>query len=469
VALSVNFVVALAVWPGFMSWDSVFALKQLRSGITASGFPPMVSYMWALPDLLIPGPGGMLLLQNGVLFFALGMLFHAFGLSALGILALFLLFVVSPLLIGPMLVVWKDVGMSAFLLLSVALAVFYTRHRQSRYLVAAMIAAAIGGAYRLNAFPALLPLMLGIATLALLWRKSDQKIRVSAPSLVRILGLAAALSGAALAFFMLSVSFRLPDLKPLPRVFNAALYSQVFDLLGISACAERVLVPNELMLRPMSAADIKRLYDPRCVLHSVDTGNPAKLQETFGSMEEPFTFQQPEREHQIQILLDRIQHAWWDAIRAYPGCYLMHRLLLLRYLMGANDGDVYYLTHAEIQQNDLGIAMTPTPLTSMLLQLIIGDSPLARLWVFILTATLTMFWLYRKNRTSFWWAAMLMTSGLLYLIGNVFMLPSADARYQHWVAVCMFVIVALGIKKIEFIALKPIWAQLRRMAYSHAS
>src|SRR3954447_24364589 len=154
VALAVNFFVALAVWPGFMSWDSIFALKQLRTGITESAYPPMVSYMWAIPDLLIPGPGGMLLLQNGVLFVALGMVFYALKLSNSAVVALFFLFVASPILIGPMLVVWKDVGMSACLLLSVALSVFYMRRYHSRYLVAAMLFLMIGGSYRLNSFTA---------------------------------------------------------------------------------------------------------------------------------------------------------------------------------------------------------------------------------------------------------------------------------------------------------------------------
>jgi hypothetical protein len=432
VALTVNFFVALAVWPGFMSWDSLLALKQLRTGITSSAYPPMVSYMWALPDLLIPGPGGMLLLQNGILFVALGMLFYAFGLSSLATLALFVLFVASPILIGPMLVVWKDVGMSACLLLSVALAVFYMRHRQSRYLVASMVMMVIGGAYRLNAFAALLPLILAMATLALYWRQPETSVLLSARWLLRLLGLSVLLGVAALVLIALSLSFRLPDLKPLPSVFSPA-FPQVYDLLGISACAERVLLPNELMRRPMSADDMKRLYDPRHVQLSFDmsnTGNPALLKPTFGSG-------------------DQIANAWWGAIRDYPGCYLMHRLRVLSYLIGANRGEVFYVTHPYIDQNDLGIQMTPTPLTAKVLHMVNGDSPLARLWIFMVVAALVTVWLYWVNRYSFWLAVTLMVSSLLYLTGNVAVLPAADARYQHWIAVCMFVIIALGVKQAE--------------------
>jgi hypothetical protein len=291
----------------------------------------------------------------------------------------------------------------------------------------------IGGAFRLNSFPALLPLIVAVATLALLWQPNS-KPRLSARSLLRVLGLTTILASATLAFIVLSLSFRLPDLKPLPRTFSAE-FSQVFDLLGISACAERVLIPNELLRRPMSADDVRRLYDPRHVQLSFDmanTGNPALLQPTFRSGEQ-------------------IQNAWWGAIRGYPGCYLLHRIRVLMYLIGANRGDVFYVTHPGIDQNDLGITMTPTRLTSRVLHIVTGGRPLARLWIFMLTATLATIWLYRKNIASFWWAAMLMTSGLLYLAGNVFVLPAADARYQHWVAVCMFVVIALGVKEVELI------------------
>jgi hypothetical protein len=433
IALVMNFFVALAVWPGFMSWDSFLALKQLRTGITVSAYPPMVSYMWALPDLLVPGPGGMLLLQNGALFVGLGMIFYAMKLSNVTVIALFFLFVASPILIGPMLVVWKDVGMSACLVLTVAMSVFYMRRGQFRYLVAAMLFLTIGGSYRLNSFTALLPLIFAIALLASLWRQSDPKPWFCA----RSVGLAAGLASAALGFIVLSVSFRLPDLKPLPLTFNAE-WSQVFDLIGISACAERVLVPDQLMRRPMSIDDIKRIYNPRHVQLSFDMtspGDPALLRPTFGSKEQ-------------------IQHMWFRTISTYPGCYVMHRLRLLMYLVGANAGEVFYLTHGGIDQNDLGIAMTPTALTSRILHIVTSGGPLARLWTFMLAAMIAMFWLYARNRASFWMAAILMTSGLSYLTGNVFVLPAADARYQHWVAICMFGIIVLGVKELELVVWK---------------
>src|SRR5260370_15822462 len=51
-------------YPGYMSPDSVEQFAQARSGLFTDWHPPIMSLLWRLADKLLPGPFGMLLLDN---------------------------------------------------------------------------------------------------------------------------------------------------------------------------------------------------------------------------------------------------------------------------------------------------------------------------------------------------------------------------------------------------------------------
>jgi hypothetical protein len=434
-ALTLNFFVALAVWPGFMSWDSLFALKQLRQGITVSAYPPVVSYVWYLPDHLIPGPGGMLLLQNGILLGAVGLFLYSFRARILLSMGLLVLFVATPIILGPMLVVWKDIGMSAFLALAVALIVYASRKKSLTLLTFGFVSLVIGGCYRLNAFPALLPI--GLAGLLVL-----REIRPEA-NWRRLMSIYAA--GGVFAFLViaLSVSFRLPDLRPLPRVFNSNM-TQIHGLLGMSVCLGENLVPPEFFLRPASMSDLERVYKPQHSQLSFTNGNPEFMQYTGFP--------------RVSDLAAR----WRHAVISHPLCYLKQRLDVLAYLLGANKGAVFYPTHPLIDENDLGIKMQPTVLTQRLVGYIERaaqpawglPNALARGWFWGLLAAVCCLALYIRRRPAWPLAALIYTSGVLYLAGSFFVVPAADARYAHWYVVTCFLSVALAISDAVSLSLE---------------
>ena len=59
-------------WPGYMSYDSVFALEQARAGIVSGTYPPLVSYLWWVLECFVPGQGGMLAFQVVMLMAGIG-------------------------------------------------------------------------------------------------------------------------------------------------------------------------------------------------------------------------------------------------------------------------------------------------------------------------------------------------------------------------------------------------------------
>lgn len=61
--LFVPLLFALAIcaifYPGFMSYDTLHAMRGARSGVTDSMWPPMVSYVWRVVDFVSDNPTAM--------------------------------------------------------------------------------------------------------------------------------------------------------------------------------------------------------------------------------------------------------------------------------------------------------------------------------------------------------------------------------------------------------------------------
>ena len=113
------------VWPGLMSYDSLFAYSQSINGVEISDWPPMHDYLFYLSRRLTGGPGGLLAAQNLVLFFSASLVISMVARSRLLHLFGFALFVAScfyfPTLLGTLIVNWKDVPLASFGVLASAL------------------------------------------------------------------------------------------------------------------------------------------------------------------------------------------------------------------------------------------------------------------------------------------------------------------------------------------------------------
>lgn len=58
-AISSASAILLAVYPGFMSYDSLRALRDARGSVGGGTYPPFVSYVWRVFDWIWPGPALM--------------------------------------------------------------------------------------------------------------------------------------------------------------------------------------------------------------------------------------------------------------------------------------------------------------------------------------------------------------------------------------------------------------------------
>lgn len=408
-------------WPGFMSFDSLYALRQAREGIVESAYPPIVSYVWWLAERVLPGQGGMFALQNLLVFLGVA----KFGLAARApawlVAATLLLTALAPATLGPMLVVWKDVAFGGLLALGAG---FIVEFRHSRHWSDAAIGlglVALGSAYRLNGLPAALTLLILLAWPAAGSERSGWRWAATAAG--------TALSALAIVLLATALStWRLPDFKRLSPISGHHGWTMVGDLVGISLCSGESFLPDAFYPQMPDLDLLRVVYHPEHIQRSFGPLHGAQRLQSRGFAAVP-----------------RLQQRWLEAVHARPGCFLRHRANVAVYLLGLNPGKVFYVTDPGVPANELGVSVEATALTNTGVRWVQtqADSAWARTWVFILVASagLVHAW-FRRWRP--WLALVPYFSGLAYLGVGMLVLPAADLRYQFWVVLAMLLTVLAG-------------------------
>ncbi|HYH84438.1 MAG TPA: hypothetical protein VEX60_03085, partial [Pyrinomonadaceae bacterium] len=148
----------IAFYPGYMSPDSIYQLAEGRAWSFTDWHPPLMAAVWGVVDRVVPGPFGMLLLQNAAFWGALAVFWRMtyrrsvwLGLCLVGLGFL-------PSVLALLSTIWKDVGLGVSLLLASAL--LYTSLRTNRRgaLLISIPLIFYGYGVRPNAAPAILPL-----------------------------------------------------------------------------------------------------------------------------------------------------------------------------------------------------------------------------------------------------------------------------------------------------------------------
>jgi hypothetical protein len=414
--------VCYPVWPGLMSYDSVFAYEQARYGVQTMLWPPLHTYMFQLSEALGARTWGVFVFQTFVLFASAAVILHLLVAGRKLALALCVAFAaliaLSPAVLGPMLVHWRDVPTASFALLGVALWLLAARYRQPLILAPAAAAFGCAIALRYNAF-ALVAFVLAL----LVWAPMlGRPARFARPFV--ILCLVGAL-GAAWA----STQWRLPDgLKmPTPANFGG---TQEFDLIGISACADRNYIPEGVTAGPISPYHIRRNYDPRHLhLTLRDKPGVAKIYETDGG--------------------GQVQKAWLPAILAEPGCYLSHRMTVFVEQMGLAEQGLFYPTHITIDRNAFGLEIANPKAANVVTGYVVsraGDTWRRPAWLYVLAIVLGGVAALRERGHALLLASLL--AGALAYAALLFVAsPAADARYifPSNVACALIALISLGL------------------------
>lgn len=422
-----------AVYPGFMSYDSLHALREARGAVRGGPYPTIVSYLWRPLDRLFPGPAAMLLVQDAVLLAAIAGFLVWSGLGTGKAMAGLALVAIAPPVLGPMLVVWKDVAMSAsFAAAALVLYLLDTGRLQRRaWLAAAVLLVFVGMAYRLNALPATIPLLVWAALIHA--RRGD---RGGKAALLRGAALGVVLAGVLYAGVTVLNSFRLPDFSRLDP--NPSLRAfQIYDLIGIAArtgdarFAARAGLDEAEVLN-----EARRGYDPRHLNLAVAAAPDGLIAGYVASAPAP-----------------QVASAWRDAVLAHPGVYLAHRWETFRELVGLTSREVFYPTHGRVDPNEFGYEHRPNAVSRFLVTYLndaCDASPVrslgCRTWLYHLAGLAALLaciaWGSRPRRAA---ALAVFGSGLGYLLPQFLISHAADLRYTQWSVIASILTCVLAI------------------------
>jgi hypothetical protein len=418
-------------YPGLLSFDSIYQLREARKGVYSNWHPPAMAALWRLVECVVAGPVGMLLLQSTAFLAGAYLLFrrHLSARAAALMASLLLLF---PPVGTTMAVIWKDSQMLGYLLLGTAW--LLSERRRVRFAGLAMLT--VASMMRHNGFTITLPIVI----LMFEWAPRLGFWRRYAIAAAAWLGITA-------------VSFGVNAQLTTVEWHFWSRYIATVDIIGTLRYAP-----------PMSDDELRAVFGAAPVIPKTDLH--AKARESYGP--ENFMYsvlEGPTRYFDWQYTdeqLAGVSHAWRTLIFEHPGAYLHYRwdmfLHVLHLTSGENAASAYVWftsagdlagSAAEMQHNHSASAIQR--------YLLDHAEWLGRTWLFrpyiYLFILLALVPLWIRDRELFAYGA----SAIISEAALALLAVTPDFRYSLWMVITtLIVIVILIAKRSTRMRLEPV-------------
>jgi hypothetical protein len=391
-------------YPGFMSYDTLHALRGARHGVNDSMWPPMVSYIWRIVDYFWPSTSAMHFVQVSLLlipfFYLINNHTHSVKYSLFSI----SLYILTPTVIGTLAVIWKDVLMTSFLFLGyflgACMATRYSPKRNFLLTLSSLFFIVLAVTVRHNAIFAAFPLFLFVAHSAFKTFYSASLISIKVIASVVVVGLSLSF----LSLFVIKKAldcWTLPDFRPLKNPTGDFLVAtRILDIAGASICSGENLFGNSG--KSLDFEQIKTLYDPRHV--NLSANLLAKVD--YGM----------------------VNPVWFSILYNKPWLLSFNKIQLFKFLVGYNHGSIFCLTHPQIDQNEFGIILPDSSFRDSVLDYIVVSSNFTVTRPYFIYSFCFFVFIWRlfalKKNSDFY----LLLSALLYLGSLIVFGNAADAR-----------------------------------------
>lgn len=403
--------------PGYMGPDSRSQFQQARNFYFTDDHPVLMALIWHYLDRVVPGPLGMLMFTNALVWAGLSALFWVLpgplGWRALG----FVLIGFWPPGFSTLPIVYKDSLMHGAMLVAIAAAIPQTRRALVARLALGAVCLLLAVGVRHNGAAAVWPF------LALPFMRIPIVARLR-PWLRLCVGSAAAL---VLAFAMTRSVDR--ALEPLSHPTEFWQTVPVYDLAGMSVQAGKLLVDPEtrVFAHRQGLKQIQRQFrlDFGGTLYRCPSPRP-RCVPLFRYSSDPDE-------------LGQLSQNWLSAIAEHPGAYLAHRWALTRAMLTVNTSgkELYWTSTAP--HGEFAAQYSPTRRLLWVLNLMerhigfVAFSP----WVYVVLGFLLLPWaLLRYLREGEPLPMAFLFSGGAYLVSNLVGASSTTYRYCVWTMMC---------------------------------
>lgn len=412
----------LTLWtfyPGYMSYDSAYQWLQSRHGTLNTLHPPIMAMLWQLTDRVLPGPGGMLVVQSALYWGALAMLMGALPLGAVGR-ALGIFFIgFWPPLFGLLPHIWKDVPMMAVFGLATALLCIELERPSRSFQVGAVLAISVACMLRHNAIIGAVPFAawIGIRKLPVCVGILRYRIKLAVLTL--------AITG-----FMYAVSV-LPNYAPsVRRVENLWSVVALWDIAAVSLSENKLLFPEVLRDPGLSLEDLQRDFMESANAPLYDSG---KLRHSLSR-----TYTADERQE--------LQKAWLSLPIDHTRAYIRHRWRLAQLLFGwdrANCPDyLVFQPYLYAMPDNPPVAATSSTLQKWMQPRLdaLVDTPLFAGWGYVIALlAFGLLGLTKPGQSYAALATVVAASALTYSLPLVFISGSAEFRYLGWLVLATLI------------------------------
>ena len=419
IPLLVSIGVALLFYPGFMSYDTLHALRSARNGVTYSMWPPMVSYVWRAVDLVSVNPSAMHFSQVFLLLFSIFLIIFSFTKKIRYAASFLLIYLTIPSILGTVAVIWKDVLMAAFFLAGFAVTMsmrnVISRWRFIFFSLLATFLIFVGVCSRHNAITGAVPLLFYLSLIIC------SRVRKSTSGLcLAVFFLGSTLTGAVFLTKTQLDNYSLPGFEKLRNSNDFFVRAvRVFDVAGASLCVGSSLfaeiAPN------LSLAEIKSGYDPRHINLSKD------LLDRVG-------------------VDSRIDKVWLNVAINHPICFFSHKFYLTNYMIGANKGIQFLITAPSVDKNEYGYLLPESSIRDSTVTYIVHASKLTffKPWfLYLLSIGSLVYLVWTKALTA--GHSTIFLSAIFYFGGLVMFGNAADARLLFYTttALLMFAFISI--------------------------
>lgn len=421
--LLISLGIAVLFYPGFMSYDTLYALRGARNGVTDSIWPPMVSYIWRTVDLVSLNPSAMHFSQVFLLLGSIFFVVFTFAKEIRHARVFIFIYLSIPVVLGSVAVIWKDVLMAAFFMAGFAL-IISIRHVKSwqGHVFISLLATFViflGVCSRHNAITGAVPLLFYLAwVVCLRVLKSPLRLWLGVMLLGSVLS-----STLYLTKTILLDNYSLPSLEKLDNKTDIFIKSvRVLDVAGASLCVGSNLFAD---LAPnLSLDEIRSGYDPRHINLSRD------LMEKVG----------------VDSRIDKI---WLNVAVHHPICFFSYKFQMTKHLVGANNEAQFIITAPYIIDNEYGYTLPESQLRNRVVSYIVHASqlPFLKPWFLYLISIAAFVYMVRVRALAAEYLAIYL-SGVFYFGGLVAFGNAADGRLTFYTTSALLVFTFISI--LEF-------------------